>query len=97
MPGEPGHPVVAGLSDQPRASVFTGSSAFADDDDGGQDVSANNELSGKVAIVTGAGRNIGRNIELALAACGDTFVGNEQGHLAAADDVAPEVASLPRT
>ena len=52
---------------------------------------ANNELSGKVAIVTGAGRNIGRAIALALAEGGACIVLNARSNSAEADAVAREI------
>jgi 3-oxoacyl-[acyl-carrier protein] reductase len=52
---------------------------------------ANNELTGKVAIVTGAGRNIGRAIALALADAGASIVVNARGNRAEAEAVAREI------
>ena len=51
----------------------------------------NNELNGKVAIVTGAGRNIGRAIALALAGDGASVVVNERSNRVEAEAVAREV------
>ena len=49
------------------------------------------ELTGKVAIVTGAGRNIGRAIALALAEAGASVVVNTRSNRAEADTVAREI------
>jgi 3-oxoacyl-[acyl-carrier protein] reductase len=49
------------------------------------------ELDGKVAIVTGAGRNIGRAIALALAECGASIVVNARSNRGEADAVAREI------
>jgi 3-oxoacyl-[acyl-carrier protein] reductase len=50
-----------------------------------------NELSGKVAVVTGAGRNIGRAIALALAESGASVVVNARRNRAEAESVAREI------
>jgi 3-oxoacyl-[acyl-carrier protein] reductase len=49
------------------------------------------ELSGRVAIVTGAGRNIGRGIALALADGGATVVVNARANRNEAENVAGEI------
>jgi 3-oxoacyl-[acyl-carrier protein] reductase len=51
----------------------------------------NNELTGNVAIVTGAGRNIGRAIALALAEAGASIVVNARSNRAEAEAVAREI------
>src|ERR1700693_5950901 len=54
-------------------------------------MAGNNELTGKVAIVTGAGRNIGRAIALALAEDGASVVVNVRSNRAEAEAVAKEI------
>jgi len=51
------------------------------------------ELDGRVAVVTGAGRNIGRAIALALAECGASIVVNARSNRGEADAVAREIAA----
>ena len=56
-------------------------------------MSENKELAGQVAVVTGAGRNIGRAIALALANAGAAVVVNVRGNKAEADAVLREIAA----
>jgi 3-oxoacyl-[acyl-carrier protein] reductase len=54
------------------------------------------ELAGKVAVVTGAGRNIGRAIALALAEAGSSILVNTRSNRAEADAVAAEIVARGR-
>ena len=54
----------------------------------------NQELSGKVAIVTGAGRNIGRAIALTLAEGGASIVVNARSNRGEAEAVAREIEAF---
>jgi 3-oxoacyl-[acyl-carrier protein] reductase len=54
-------------------------------------MSTNQDLAGRVAIVTGASRNIGRAIAIALAQAGAAVVVNGHTNRAAADAVAAEI------
>ncbi|HXX25802.1 MAG TPA: SDR family oxidoreductase [Pseudolabrys sp.] len=56
-------------------------------------MSGSNELAGKVAVVTGAGRNIGRAIALALADAGASVVVNARSNKSEADKVVGEIAA----
>ncbi|MCQ2524368.1 MAG: 3-oxoacyl-[acyl-carrier-protein] reductase [Lachnospiraceae bacterium] len=51
-------------------------------------------LEGKVALVTGASRGIGRSIALSLAKCGSTVLVNYNGSKEAAEDVVKEIESF---
>src|SRR4051812_50056852 len=57
-------------------------------------MSGTTELDGKVAIVTGAGRNIGRAIALVLGAAGASIVVNARSNRAEAEAVAREIEVL---
>ena len=49
------------------------------------------ELSGRAALITGAGRNIGREMALTLAAAGAAIAVNARSNRAEADDVVAEI------
>jgi len=53
-----------------------------------------NELEGKIALVTGGARGIGREISLKLAEKGASIVGNYFGNQSEADDVTKEIETL---
>lgn len=53
-------------------------------------------LTGKVALVTGAGRGIGRGVALALAAAGADVAVNDYGDLAGAEQTVREIEQLGR-
>jgi 3-oxoacyl-[acyl-carrier protein] reductase len=55
------------------------------------------ELAGKVAVVTGAGRNIGRAIALTLAEGGASIVVNARSNRAEAEAVAHEIKAAGGT
>ena len=57
-------------------------------------MAATSELNGKVAIVTGAGRNIGRAIALALADGGASILVNARSNRAEAEAVAHEIEAF---
>src|SRR3954468_18504030 len=57
-------------------------------------MASDHEFDGKVAIVTGAGRNIGRAIALALAAGGASIVVNARANRAEAEAVAHEIEAM---
>src|SRR6267142_5895462 len=57
-------------------------------------MAATNELNGKVAIVTGAGRNIGRASALALAEGGASILVNARSNRAEAEAVAREIEAF---
>ncbi len=54
-------------------------------------------LNGKVALVTGSSRGIGRGIALALAEAGADVVINCMGNVAAAEEVAAKIGAIGRT
>jgi 3-oxoacyl-[acyl-carrier protein] reductase len=56
-------------------------------------MSGSKELDGRVALVTGAGRNIGRAIALELAAGGAAVVVNARSNMAEAESVAREITA----
>ena len=53
----------------------------------------NKELSGKVALVTGASRGIGKSIAIALAAAGASVIVNYRSNKDSAEEVVKEITS----
>jgi 3-oxoacyl-[acyl-carrier protein] reductase len=84
----------AELSDQSRASVLLDRPPSRTMTAGEYEMTS--ELTGKVAIVTGAGRNIGRAIALALADDGASLLVNARSNRAEADAVAREIEARGR-